>query len=145
VESAVVVPDGLITDPSVLHLWPSPNGMQHDEVATGYGWLSNLLNFTWTRQDRSLPLGGEPLSKAIIHRSVYKRFDCLEVQLCDAFGPYRPEALRLHLDFARFYDPAAQFPAKSEKAATSVAGNPIKPHTQSDPSGSSANEDSKKV
>jgi hypothetical protein len=88
VQSAAAVPDGLVTDPNVLNLWPSPSGIQHDEVKAGYGWLANKVGITWARQDRALPIPKDgTTSEAIIHRSVYQRFDLKECSYSTYLAP----------------------------------------------------------
>jgi hypothetical protein len=126
-ECAAVIPEGLKVDQSVLNLWPNPGGMQHDEVKSGYGWLPNLLGLTWSRQDRTLPVPeGKVLSDSIIHRTAYKRFDLESVQTFDGVGPYRPEILRLHVDFENFYKLGAPFPAASENQRQGLLEVPSK-------------------
>jgi len=125
VRSAIAIPNGLMVDKRVLTRWPYPDGMQHDEVKMGYGWLTRRLGITWTKQERSLPRPSDKaLSAEIIHRSVYKRFDHERVQVYDRMLAYRPETLKNHVDFARFYQEGAPFPATSEREAECVAGEP---------------------
>jgi hypothetical protein len=118
-ESAASVPNGIKLDTRVLAPWPHPEGMQHDEVKVGYGPLPSLLGIGWTKKERSV---GVP--DATMHRSVYRRFDQPSVKLYDRMGAYRPETLRTHVDFARFYDEGAPFPATSESSATCMAREP---------------------
>jgi Uncharacterized alpha/beta hydrolase domain (DUF2235) len=106
-------------DPSVLKLWPYANGPQHDEVKSGFGLITRLFGWTWTEQPRRLPG-----SDAVMHRTVYERFDLPAVQVYDELIPYRPVTLAKHDDFARFYIPGAEFPAKSLESATAVAEEP---------------------
>jgi hypothetical protein len=56
------------------------------------------------RQRTSAHCAGTTASRAIMHRSVYARFEALEVLLYDRFGKYRPPNLRNHVDFAQYYD-----------------------------------------
>jgi hypothetical protein len=58
---------------------------------------------------------------AVMHPSVYRRFDHEAVRLTDAFGAYRPLTLRRQDDFKRFYNPSAQFPANSYHGAACLA------------------------
>ena len=93
--AAALVPDGLKYDRRVLKLSPEPAGPQHDEAKAGH----------WQRGIRDLPAApGTTASRAIMHRSVYDRFEALEVLLYDRFGKYRPPNLRNHVDFAQYYD-----------------------------------------
>src|SRR6266536_2418843 len=116
---ASVVPGGLKHDPSVLKLWPYANGPQHDEVKIGFGFLTKLFGWTWSEQVRTLPS-----SEAVMHCTVYERFDLEAVQVYDAFAPYRPVTLAKHNDFARFYAADASFPANSLESATALADEP---------------------
>lgn len=94
---ASAVPDGLKFDKSVLKVWPQPGGPQHDEVAAGFASVPRWTGITWKEKYRVLPGPG-----AIMHASVYRRFDNREVRLTDAFGRYRPSTLETHDDFKRF-------------------------------------------
>lgn len=59
-----------------------------------------------------------------MHPSVYRRFDGVAVRLTDGYGAYRPVALRLHDDFARFWEAGAAFPANSNDGQKWLAGEP---------------------
>ncbi|VIO70546.1 hypothetical protein CI1B_32000 [Bradyrhizobium ivorense] len=92
--AASIIPDGLKHDSSVLRLWPDAAGPQHDEQAGG--WLKKGL--------RDLPVGRvTKTSGAIMHKSVYKRFACDEVQIFDRRGPYRPINMAVHVEFAQYF------------------------------------------
>ena len=65
------------------------------------------------------------MSAAVMHRSVYERFDGPPVQQYDRMAPYRPETLRSHVDFANYYSAAAKAPSTTLKDATAMAGEPI--------------------
>jgi hypothetical protein len=69
-----------------------------DEVKTGFGLITRLTGLTWAKHDRTLPL-----TNAIMHKSVYERFDALEALEYDTWKPYRPETLRHHVEFARLW------------------------------------------
>jgi uncharacterized protein (DUF2235 family) len=116
---ASIIPDGLKYDSSVLNRFPYPEGMQHDEVKNGLGLLTKLFGITYTKKERTLPGPG-----AIMHRSVYRRFDLKEVLLYDRLEPYRPNTLKTHVDFARYYEHGAPFPADSAQHATTDAEEP---------------------
>jgi hypothetical protein len=75
--AAALVPDGLKYDRRVLKLSPEPAGPQHDE---GKGWPLAA------RYPRLAHCAGTTASRAIMHRSVYARFEALEVLLYDRFG-----------------------------------------------------------
>lgn len=116
---ASLVPEGIKYDSDVLRRWPYPQGRQHDEVKRGWGLVTALFGLTWTKKARTLPS-----TSAIMHRSVYERFDLEAVPVYDIRGPYRPETLSTHVDFARFYSPGAPFPASSLQSATEMADDP---------------------
>jgi hypothetical protein len=74
---------GLKVDDAVLHVFPSPNGMQHDACRT----------LPWCF-DRKIV---RPIkSAARLHPSVLKRFELAEVLNYDTMQPYRPIGLRQH-------------------------------------------------
>ena len=116
---ATVIPSGLKYDPEVLNPTPSPEGMQHDEVKSGLGLITKLTGRSYAKKERELPG-----PNAVIHRSVYRRFDLREVQIYDRLGPYRPSTLRTHVDFAQYYEEGAPFPATSAQNATADAEEP---------------------
>ena len=122
---AAAVPNGLKFDVSVLRAWPYPNGPQHDEVAAGFGFIPRWTGITWAEEHRPLP-GKTAVKEAIMHRSVYHRYDERAVQVYDEFTRYRPKTLMDHIDFKDFYSPGAPFPATSYASATKVAGDPPK-------------------
>ncbi|MBR0695930.1 DUF2235 domain-containing protein [Bradyrhizobium lablabi] len=125
-EQAIGVPEGLNTGPiyvdgvkmpgtgnagSALNIYPRADGAQHCEVAgmrdtlDGYAvklpkwkWLqSHIARLNWEVEVRSIT------HDAPVHPTVANRFELPEVTQCAVTGPYRPEALRLHDTFKRFY------------------------------------------
>jgi uncharacterized protein (DUF2235 family) len=116
---ASVIPGGIKYDPDVLKRWPYPDGRQHDEVKRGWGLVTTLLGLTWTKKSRTLPR-----PDAVMHPSVYQRFDLDAVPVYDVVRPYRPDTLSTHVDFARFYGTGTPFPANSMKYATALADDP---------------------
>ena len=116
---ASVIPNGLRHDADVLKPWPQPDGMQHDEVKSGLGLLTKLFGITYTKKERELPG-----PNAVVHLSVYNRFDLEAVQIYDQLVPYRPNTLRTHADFAKYYEQGAPFPATSTQHATADAEEP---------------------
>jgi hypothetical protein len=60
----------------------------------------------------------------IMHASVYRRFDGERVRLTGGYGAYRPIPLRKHVDFARFSEKDAPFPADSYEGQRNLAGEP---------------------
>jgi hypothetical protein len=94
VAAASIIPDGLKHDGSVLRLWPDPAGRQHDEQAGG--WLKKGL--------RDLPADKKTHeSGAIMHKSVYRRFECGPVLLFSEMGQYRPTNMKGHVDFKQYF------------------------------------------
>ncbi|WP_092124264.1 phospholipase effector Tle1 domain-containing protein [Bradyrhizobium erythrophlei] len=92
--AASIIPDGLKHDGSVLRLWPDAAGPQHDQQAGG--WLKKGL--------RLLPLDpATQKSAAIMHKSVYERFGCDQVQIFDYRGLYRPTNMSVHIDFQQYF------------------------------------------
>jgi hypothetical protein len=85
----------------------------------GFGLIPRWTGITWAEEKRKLPG-----TAAVMHPSVYHRFDLPAVQLFDRQGPYRPETLQDHDDFKRFCLPGAEFPAKSFAGTTVAAGKP---------------------
>jgi len=104
---------------AVLNRFPYPDGMQHDEVKSGLGLITKLSGRTYVKKERDLPGPA-----AIMHRSVYRRFDLKKVLLYDHLGPYRPNTLKTHVDFARYYEQGAPFSADSMQHATADAEEP---------------------
>lgn len=90
VEAAQAVPDGLKVDKSVLQLFPSPDGMQHDECRSLAFRFAKKLN-------RAIDI------KGTLHPSVYERFKLADVQQYDLSAAYRPENLRLHEKAKPYY------------------------------------------
>jgi uncharacterized protein (DUF2235 family) len=122
VSSASVVPDGLKYNASLLRVFPHPEGMQHDEVKSGLGLFTKLTGRSWPEKNRKLPTPKDSeISKAVMHRSVYKRFDLADVQVYDLRAPYRPDTLQNHVDFMKYYEPNATFPADSSRHMTTDA------------------------
>ncbi|HWJ17682.1 MAG TPA: hypothetical protein VNR65_03035 [Geobacterales bacterium] len=76
-------------------------------------------------QYRDLPVEKDTkISKATMHKSVYQRFDLTKAFEYDAWIPYRPSTLSNHIDFARYYEPGAVFPATSLSTATEMVYDP---------------------
>lgn len=84
-----IIPNGLKHDETVLRLHPDPTGPQHNEQKDS--WLAYGL--------RKLPGTG-----AIMHKSVYRRFEAGPVVLFDMIGKYRPINMMEHVDFAQYFD-----------------------------------------
>jgi hypothetical protein len=86
--AASLVPNGIKHDPSLLRLYPDPEGPQHDEYKAG-NWQYGLRDL--------------PNNAATMHRSVYARFEAAQVVQYDRMAKYLPENLRSHIDFAHYY------------------------------------------
>jgi hypothetical protein len=99
---ASLIPDGLKHDGSVLRLSADPAGPQHNEQAGGFLKLGA----------RDLPIDPETEeSRSPIHKSVYRRFEAGSVLLYDRIAAYRPDNMRVHVDFKHYFDgSAAQLP-----------------------------------
>lgn len=104
--AASLVPDGIKHDESVLRLHPDPTGVQHDEQKGGflkYG-LREIKN-----------------AKAVMHKSVYRRFAAGPVVLHDRFDAYRPTPLKKHVDFVQYFDPNVADPKPANPETSQVA------------------------
>ena len=98
VNAATVIPHPIEIDRSVLRLYPSVDGMQHDECKVGFGLVTRWTGLTWSSRLRDLPHDTRNL-----HPSVLERFRLEEVQLHDVMAPYRPKNLADHDDVKSFY------------------------------------------
>lgn len=90
VNEARSVPGGIVVDDSVLQLYPSSAGMQHDETKTGVFRYAK-------RAPRTVP------PDAPLHPSVFERFELTAILQYDCTAPYRPENLRAHHQCAKYY------------------------------------------
>jgi len=106
VEEATFVPHPLLLNVRRLQLYPSPAGVQHDEVA---GMADTIRGRTpawlrWLTRGRTWPVAiRDPKPIATLHPSVAERFALDSVPRQGGEGPYRPEALRNHDDFKHLY------------------------------------------
>jgi hypothetical protein len=86
VAGASIIPDGLRHDGSVLRLSPDPTSL--------------------------LKLGVRPIpvdemtgfSTSPMHKSVYRRFEAGPVLLYDCMAAYRPDNMRVHVDFQHYFN-----------------------------------------
>lgn len=101
--AASIIPNGLMHDETVLRLHPEPSGPQHNEQKNS--WLAFGL--------RKLPG-----SQAIMHKSVYRRFEAGPVVLFDTTNAYRPVNMNEHVDFVQYYDPKIKDPKPANPAQT---------------------------
>jgi hypothetical protein len=99
--AASIIPHGLKHDETVLRLHPDPSGPQHNEQKNS--WLAFGL--------RKLPS-----TKAIMHKSVYRRFAAGPVVLFDVTGRYRPVNMNQHVDFVQYFDPTIKDPEPANPA-----------------------------
>ena len=90
--------NGMKIDRSVLHLYPSSDGMQHDARKEGFPVLTKCVHLTWPGNQRKIP-GLD----TTLHHSVYERFKLPAVLQYDIMKPYRPETLREHERLAQYY------------------------------------------
>ena len=90
-EEAQSLPNGLLTDSSVLRTNPSCKGMQHDETKTGVFSHAAKLN---------RPI----IVNATLHPSVEERFKEVAVLQYDLMLPYHPEELRTHDGLLAYYE-----------------------------------------
>ncbi len=98
VDAATTIRDRIKIDRSVLQLYPSADGMQHDERKVGFPVLTSWLRLTWQGKQRDIRDPNAPL-----HDSVYQRFALPGVIHYDSVLPYRPEGLRRHAKLAHYY------------------------------------------
>ncbi len=105
-DEARSVPHPLIVDDTRIRLFPSADGVQHDEIAgmsdtvrsRSPFWLRRLTrSITWKIQRR------DPKDIATMHPSVSERFALESVHRQGTDGPYRPAALRTHELFRDHY------------------------------------------
>jgi hypothetical protein len=99
--AASIIPDGLKHDYAILRLHPDPAGPQHNEQK--YSWLAFGL--------RELPS-----TAAVMHQSVYRRYEADRVVLFDMIGDYRPINMNKHVDFVQYYDPTNPNPKPADPA-----------------------------
>ncbi|TAK47203.1 MAG: DUF2235 domain-containing protein [Xanthobacteraceae bacterium] len=76
----------VLVDPDLLKLYPSCDGMMHDECMVGIGGTA----LQWDKAPRTVPLTAD------LHQSVYDRLALATVRNFSGFAPYRPFALQNH-------------------------------------------------
>ncbi|WP_456781832.1 phospholipase effector Tle1 domain-containing protein [Bradyrhizobium sp. USDA 3315] len=87
----------VIVDKSLLRLYPSADGMMHDECMVGMGGTA----LHWSKAIRDVP------ETAQLHQTVYERLAMNSVRNFTSFGPYRPAALRNHRKAKAFFEPTS--------------------------------------
>jgi uncharacterized protein (DUF2235 family) len=106
IEEAESLPRPLLLNGRALHLFPSPAGLQHDEVAgmsdTIRGRTPALMRWLTKKWTWKI-LYRDPVNDAPLHESVGERFALPAVPKQAGAGPYRPEALREHERFKTVY------------------------------------------
>jgi len=93
IEVAQGLPASLVTDPSVLWLFPSRWGMPYGETKTG------VFRFA-AKTTREI------LTEAVLHPTVLQRFREPAVLQADELKPYRPAGLTMHHAMSAFYGDA---------------------------------------
>jgi Uncharacterized alpha/beta hydrolase domain (DUF2235) len=81
-------------DLDYMTLYPSPDGMMHDECMVGIGGTP----VHWYPTDRDVPVD------AILHPSVYERLALPSVRNYTSYGKYRPAPLRNHNKAKKFFE-----------------------------------------
>jgi hypothetical protein len=107
-------PNRVIVDEGLLKLYPSSDGMMHDECMVGVGGTS--LN--WDRAVRDVP------DTAQLHETVYERLAMKSVRNYTSFGPYRPAALENHLKAKKFFEADRSAAAVMHPPTASVSPGP---------------------
>lgn len=97
-EQAKELPQPLLVDDSVLRLYPSADGPQHDECKRGFPGIWSKFGLKWNKKLRPIR------TDAPLHPSVIARFEAGDVLQFDELKPYRPEQLREHKKVNGYYD-----------------------------------------
>lgn len=84
----------VLVDGSLLRLYPSADGMMHDECMVGVGGT----RLQWSKAVRVVP------DTAQLHPTVYERLAMKSVRNYTSFGPYRPVALENHLKAKVYFE-----------------------------------------
>jgi hypothetical protein len=91
--------DGRVeSDRNFLVLFPSADGMMHDECMVGVGGTPAR----WYPADRDVPID------AILHPTVYKRLAMTSVRNYSSYGKYRPAPLRNHNEAKKYFEEELQ-------------------------------------
>jgi hypothetical protein len=94
----------ILLDPSVLRVYPSPTGRQHDECRKGFGAPWRYLGFKWKVKHRTIE------DDAPLHQSVMERFAADVALDYDVMKPHRPISLRNHNAVQQYYESATLSP-----------------------------------
>jgi hypothetical protein len=90
-------------DNRVVVLYPSADGMMHDECMVGVGGTP----LKWYPGDRDVP------HDAILHSTVYERLKMDSVRNFTSYGKYRPMPLRNHDKAKQYFEPELRPVAKN--------------------------------
>lgn len=105
-----------MVDMDLLRLYPSADGMMHDECMVGMGGTA----FKWARAVREVP------DTAQLHSTVYERLAMTSVRNFTSFAPYRPVALQNHLKAKAHYEATTSrgddTPASSPRGCAKFSG-----------------------
>jgi len=88
----------ILLDNSVLRVYPSPTGRQHDECRRAFAAPWRYLGFKWKVKHRVIE------NDAPLHQSVMDRFAAEAVLDYDVMRPYRPISLRNHNAVHQYYE-----------------------------------------
>lgn len=91
----------VLADANLLKLYPSCDGMMHDECMVGVGGT----RLHWDRAVRVVP------DTALLHKSVYERLELPSVRNFSSYGPYRPAALMEHQIARKYYSQPGAAPS----------------------------------
>lgn len=101
IEQATELGHPLLLDRTKLRLFPSAAGTQHCEIASMRdwypSWVPSALRRVWPRQVRTV------LREAVLHPTVFERFNLRQVFKYGIGMPYRPENLSGHVRLRTFY------------------------------------------
>ncbi|WP_445222637.1 hypothetical protein ACKWRH_37115 [Bradyrhizobium sp. Pa8] len=103
------IPDAgrVMVDKDLLRLYPSADGMMHDECIVGVGGAA----FMWAKAVREVP------DTAQLHPTVYEQLAMKSVRNFASFGAYRPVALQKHLKARTFTKPRSKETTRPHPAA----------------------------
>jgi hypothetical protein len=100
----------LSIDDRYLKLYPSSDGMMHDECMVGIGGTPAH----WYPGDRDVP------HDAVLHHTVIERLKMNRVRNFTSYGPYRPAPLRNHNDAKMYFQNAVNEATPEGRVAPSL-------------------------
>ncbi len=112
ITAKIPVAGRVFVDWNLLRLYPSADGMMHDECMVGIGGTS----LHWSKAVRDVP------DTAQLHKSVYERLALISVRNFTTFGPYRPVALQKHEKAKSYFEQSADDGTKVEVKFASPGG-----------------------